>query len=703
MYQNIILPYIDSSLPDAYLHLLVAFTSANPVFLTGVIKQLWTLLQDRTFGGGRGEWKDLVEYNYNDGEQKEEGEEKKEDRMHVLDMQRAQRIHATLATILRLCPRGNTEIFSILASGFPFKLTSLDDQVWYAKQCLSVLRYVPTIQGAVLGLLLDKALEIDVEIKVEEGGGVAIEIDDEEDEEDEMAGLFELEMGDDKKAKKENSVVEDVKVDDMADKLDSIMLLVFQHLSACCKNDVTAPKRLYKIMSPVFDSNILTTHRCKFVQFVMFVICGFDNDISAIHHNNNHIATSDSHDNDDGEHHQSKLYREFAAKLIDIVLDPYRATVTRQSAACYLASFMSRASYVCPETICESVSAMLRWAEAYMDTFPKPRMSSANDTNSGISSSRPRNGMNNMREQCEMHSLFYTVCQAAYYTMCFRGVEATQYFNTCVEYYSQHNINEDDDEDIPYAHPNDIDISAQRWMKVCGHHLQPLKHCLESVRHEFLHLASVFGLLDENLLQHLVLEDQKMASGLSKMRQRKARLISTPATLEKERMKGGVGGLGRGSNPLDSFFPFDPYLLRRSHPFVEPFYKHWEGSADEEDLMHLEADETMKEEEEVYESDGSDESHTDDSDDDSDDDEEHAQHMHGTPEISKMSFTSSCSALVTIGRENEEEEVGDGCEGLSSVATSLNDSLASVGMVSNDVWAQELKRSRAQSIGSECW
>eukprot|EP00957_Ditylum_brightwellii_P099938 7615639-Ditylum_brightwellii.AAC.1 len=47
--------------------------------------------RDRTFGGGRGEWKDLVEYNYNDGEQKEEGEEKKEDRMHVLDMQRSKK------------------------------------------------------------------------------------------------------------------------------------------------------------------------------------------------------------------------------------------------------------------------------------------------------------------------------------------------------------------------------------------------------------------------------------------------------------------------------------------------------------------------------------------------------------------------------------------------------------------------------------
>ncbi|CAN0477912.1 unnamed protein product, partial [Laminaria digitata] len=36
------------------------------------------------------------------------------------------------------------------------------------------------------------------------------------------------------------------------------------------------------------------------------------------------------------------------------------------------------------------------------------------------------------------------------------------------------------------------------------------------------------------------------------------------------------GGLGRGSNPLDSFFPFDPYLLRRSHAYVDTIYNTWQ-------------------------------------------------------------------------------------------------------------------------------
>ena len=37
--------------------------------------------------------------------------------------------------------------------------------------------------------------------------------------------------------------------------------------------------------------------------------------------------------------------------------------------------------------------------------------------------------------------------------------------------------------------------------------------------------------------------------------------------------------MGQGSNPLDSFFPFDPFLLRRSHRFIDNMYRNWEGNS----------------------------------------------------------------------------------------------------------------------------
>lgn len=33
--------------------------------------------------------------------------------------------------------------------------------------------------------------------------------------------------------------------------------------------------------------------------------------------------------------------------------------------------------------------------------------------------------------------------------------------------------------------------------------------------------------------------------------------------------------IGSGYNPLDSFFPFDPYLLRESSKFITPLYVNW--------------------------------------------------------------------------------------------------------------------------------
>ena len=51
---------------------------------------------------------------------------------------------------------------------------------------------------------------------------------------------------------------------------------------------------------------------------------------------------------------------------------------------------------------------------------------------------------------------------------------------------------------------------------------------------------------------------------------------------------------------MDSFFPFDPYLLRHSYPFIEPFYNEWEALPDEaftEDERR-DADDTSDEEDE---------------------------------------------------------------------------------------------------------
>ena len=471
-------------------------------------------------------------------------------------------LHGALRKILQLVPKGKFEIYSVIASSFPFKLAPLSTQVNYMKQSLIVLQYVQSMTRQFLELCVDKCLEIDVEIRIGNNGNVKIEenkIGEDDDGDDQQATDIPNDCIKEQKiiatAMNKNKTEEE-KVDEMAEKLDTLMFLIFEHLQSVASSNKKSPRQLYKMLLPSFESVILTTHRCKFVQFIVLYLCGLDERKSR--GPGCDAVIGDEADKLD----QPQLFREFASKLIDIVLDPYRATVTRQSAACYLASFISRTSCVCAETACEAVGALLRFAEAYMDTFP---------TEVSVRNARRYLAAENYGEQessVSTHSLFFTICQAAFYIMCFRGKECVQYYNKALQYHSDQNTNDVDY--YEFIDPKLIDITSTRWDKVCSHHLNPLRFCLESVRGEFLFLAKNFELLNDDLLRKLTIENEKMISSSSKdplsirdagykrgtgRKRRKASSIQTAATLERRRVVGGVGGLGTGSNPLDSFFP----------------------------------------------------------------------------------------------------------------------------------------------------
>jgi RNA polymerase I-specific transcription initiation factor RRN3 len=445
-----------------------------------------------------------------------------------------QRLHAAIASIIRICPKGQTELYPIMSSNTPFRTRPEAQLTFYYKQCLHVVRYVPSIQGKVLQLIVDKCLEMDVEIRIDDGGVASIILDKDGTAAENDDAIFEL---DEVNATVAAPLEKQLDVDEMANKLDSLMLLVFQYSEQYASGNASAVQQLYATYTQIFESAILITHKSKFVQFLVFYTCGLESAQQG-------VTT------------ESTLDRDFCAKLIDILLDPYRATITRQSGACYLASFVSRSTFVCDETVCESVSALLRWAEAYLQSLDQYTMLAADS-----------------RGQCSLHSLFYTVCQSAFYIMCFRGVRAMDFFQKAAA------------ETDAMIHPDEIDICRERWNNLCSHPLQPLKFCLESVRSEFLQLSKLYDLIDSQYLDKLVQDNVRMASTKCL---KKAVPIKTPFTLESARQKGGVGGLGQGRNPLESFFPFDPYLLRRSHSYVEPFYNHWPGSIEKQLLLESE-------------------------------------------------------------------------------------------------------------------
>lgn len=532
---------------------------------------------------------------------------------------RTNRIHVMICNILRIVPRSNADLYPIIASKFPFWLKDKEILVWYTTQSFKVLEYLPTIRQGLFELLIDKCVEIDVNIFIKDNGDAIVDDD---------ITTTKQTNGDDKEAEENQPIVVSreeksklkTSVDVLSDKLDALLELLFEQIQFGCKNYAGGTQQIYYELLPIFESTILTTHKSKFVQFCMFIPCGLEVQIGK----DNTFVQEDDLSNESKESpitilpeksnrdgtdtdDETILYREFVSKLLQIIVDPYRAATTRQSSACYLASFVSRASFVCVDTVCESISALLRWAEAYIGSLP-PHAVRASDA----------------RQQSDHHSIFYTVCQAAFYIMSFRGNEAIEYYREAVS------NKEETEKGIPNCDSNEtsedleyMNLESKRWSFLCGHPLQPLRFCLESVRSEFLHVAHFYGLIDEDILNKLVADAKRLSTG--RVNKKAASSISTAATLERRRQTGGVGGLGRGSNPLKSFFPFDPLLLRQSHEFIEPLYKYWQGPVEEEDVLVIDeierdGDPTFDTDESIEESDG--ESGDDDDDDENDDDDD---------------------------------------------------------------------------------
>ncbi|KAA8547617.1 hypothetical protein F0562_004046 [Nyssa sinensis] len=140
----------------------------------------------------------------------------------------------------------------------------------------------------------------------------------------------------------------------------------------------------------------------------------------------------------------------------------------------------------------------------------------------------------------ETHRVFYSGCQAIMYVLCFRMRSMTG---------------------VPHLKSRLLLLPFEAILK---HPLNPLKVCLPSIVEEFLRQAKAAHLF--TLSETFVFND----------------------LLESE-LSRAFGGMER----LDMFFPFDPYLLKKSDRFIRPNFVHWsmvrttydddeEGSSDDD-------------------------------------------------------------------------------------------------------------------------
>ncbi|KAL7433136.1 hypothetical protein ACHAXM_003443 [Skeletonema potamos] len=596
---------------------------------------------------------------------------------------RVQRLFLTLLNIFRLCPRSKSDLLREISNNFPhYKTCPPALYQWYSHICLQLLHLVPTMEGPIMSMFVDKALDMDVEIKIDDKGGVFLDSGNGDGDgeffdcgpDDQLStnspmpkkrsfqylshdahdgGIATPNAASNNSALDTTAEDESDHINEIAERLDTLMTVLYEHiiqvttfspdsLSEAMMAAVNA-RRMYRHLDEVFDKKVRTTDRSKFVQFVFFVLFGRENDaleaVGRLMTKREQMKEVKNEALDvDLFNQMDPLYRGFSAKLIDVFFNPsYAGDVPRQTVVCYLASFVSRATYVCPETVCECIAALLRWAEIYVSARESQKQKGRTPLRRSVSSTL---SLSAQQQPCEVHALFYTSCQAAFYLMCFRGVEAIQYYRNAYEHR--------DDPDSPFADPESVDIGPQRWRFLCGHELQPLKYCLESVRLEFLHLAEDLELfLDQGIDDELPNREEAKAfldglwNSFSKEgkqtpktkgktpARRRSTIISTAAIQEKKRLDGGVGGLGKGSNPLGSFFPFDPYLLQKSYQHIHPYYRNWEDcipsssldadAAIAEDEVDISAD--MSEVEDEGDDDQVEDEEEDSDDDDDDDDQ----------------------------------------------------------------------------------
>lgn len=439
-------------------------------------------------------------------------------------------------------------------------------------------------------------------------------------------------------------------VNEMADKLDGLMLVLFAHVDEqFARQDKVQEQRLFAALMCAFEDNILVTHRCKYVQYVVFYACGVE------------ARQSSSK--------EPQLGAEFVRRLLDMTLDDTKPAVIRQMSAAYLGSYLARASYLSISVVDAALSSLLLRITEFLDS--NEALSGAELTASSITPRllRRRSSMGSMGSNgspmCingwgggDSLKLFYSFCQSAFYIMCFHGATLTH-------------------------HARD---HARDWERVLRSRLNPLRHSLETVRREFARLccAVLFdGIFPADLLGmlHKVGYEEEAEAPVETVTSIVvgASVGASAPTPSRSTM---AGGLGSGSNPLDSFFPFDPYLLRRSHAHVSSMYNYWHGGVQREERDGRER-----------QNGGGEVSSSDDSDSEEEDDEaeEEANHVENREDMAEsmklansllseaMSFTPKGSSSLDDFHQAVSVSPATGSYSLNAAAGSADAQFADEG------------------------
>lgn len=456
------------------------------------------------------------------------------------------RQHALLEHLLNLVPTLPSSLAPLLVRNFPHKRQPQAAHVAYIRNLLRVTEYCGELSERILGLIVDRALMVDVEIQVEleeledaePMDGELFEFDpfdtivgqegDSSDDEDEDVddGLSDLSSDASSDSDAEDTPTDMRHIHDMVSKLDAILKLVFDHFNKLHSSMPTVlvpssptlhpttthdrdpqshePHNLLAIqfhtLLAIFDRSILRTFKSRYTQFLLFWYASLHPEFSDL----------------------------FLGLLVDKALfgSASASGVERAAASSYIGSFVSRAQFIDREGAQRAVKVLCAFLGAHLDAIEAGNADSNN------------------------HSVFYAVVQSVFLVFCFRWRDLQE-------------------------EPDEQTVGRKIWISELGvvqrvitSDLNPLKVCSQNVVHQFARIAQA----TDFTYCFSILEANKRAP---------------------YPVFAGVTPDSAGPQELHTFFPFDPFKLPRSGEYIQGVYREWaavaiddeEEDEDEDDLI----------------------------------------------------------------------------------------------------------------------
>jgi len=287
-------------------------------------------------------------------------------------------------------------------------------------------------------------------------------------------------------------------LDRMAQILDATMMLFFEYLQRRLAGQVDVEgHRLVSLLLGIFESTVLLTHKTRCVQFLFFYIASL----------------------------RPSWTEAFLSVLLQTAYSPVQAMTKRIISFSYLASFVSRASFL-------TTKYALRTTQ-YVSTFAREQQQVAEALMSEGEFFHPQ------------VLLFLCAIQAVCYILCFKA--------------STFAVETEDGQNALgiFFPPPGAEIGKEAFTPVLDSVHRPLSRISEHVAKQFV----------RSLRPHIPATAEAA---------RQAAQTDGKCSDEEEYAHNS----GQG---LEAFFPYDPYRLRHSHIFLLGIYQQWVSSADADD------------------------------------------------------------------------------------------------------------------------